>query len=430
MQNEESRQQGSIAKTDRHWYLNGSFGLSGPHTESEVTRMLRSGEAALTDRIWKSDFQDWQSIDQVELFKKTRRDSTSPIVSAFRKPDSLISSTLIAPSESIILPWEMAERKTLQKRRPRNVGLAFAGGLIVAMFFAWTAKNQLISVGGKIPQGLSQAEFWEMKAALSEDPARGSAVAIGQLAQESGAKFAVARNLSAGDVTELTISGISESLVGAFGFNQKYHLDFNQDGVATVQVPGPLPKGRYQISVQCSSCAQPVILKEYFLGGPQDEIYDSELRASHEALREKARHELQEMSQISMTLAAQAESDHSQRFSSPSELNQVRKQWPAFDQHWQQLQIQLEALIDAGKGSPQNPIFYSEGYQELQQIRSEVTTGHLAMTRLLNETRPTTSLLKALAVQQEALKAHLDQFSQRLKNWESRPLTANGMPRK
>jgi len=81
----------------------GQYVQSGPYTTSEVLELLNSGQAKYSDYIWKSGFEKWIRINEVDEFFKVSQGSDTPqmeptpepvATAAEEKPESLLNQIL------------------------------------------------------------------------------------------------------------------------------------------------------------------------------------------------------------------------------------------------------------------------------------------------------------------------------------------------
>lgn len=288
-------------------------------------------------------------------------------------------------------------------------------------------------------QGVSPEELAGLKrAAIAKRTGASLSVAdfaVGR-ADPLAPQFYVAANAPDGTPLELTIEGISDTLLNQVGFQAKLPVTLQKRFGQTLPLKQLdqrlIPRGEYRVTVTSGSTTPGVpsttlASRTVFLGGTKDATYTSRLKEYHDRLRDKARQELSELKQYSATLESQLNST----LTSFPKMKKQRKAWPKFHDQWTKMQSQLEIIFS--QWTPERlagEFFYAPLFTLTQQAAQALAQVHGLHHGYFVGGVDAKSFDIQLGEATSGARATLLQLKMKIDQAEKLPPTPNGMPRR
>lgn len=316
-------------------------------------------------------------------------------------------------------------------------------------------------------EGVDPAEYAELKKAAMIPLSEGPRLALALSRTDPLAPyFYVTSNLPSGTVVEITIEGVSETLLGQLTFrNQVEAVIEKQLGRSeVVRFPDgrPVPRGEYTI-VAIESSQQPpevaeillpltpsaakvpqsitkgfklVSTKRYFLGGERDDSYITRLKEFHDKIIEKAQKELTEVQQFLATLELQLNSTNSKFSSLYSASAQAKpkqkKVWSDFHENeFRGLSEQIQSATE--KFNPdfiQKEAFYGILYQLTHEASQTILELHESQNAYFTSTMDLKAYVIQLGEKRNTAESALARLRATIQKARSIPPAPNGMPRR
>lgn len=342
------------------WYLFIDNRYRGPYSFEQIDSALRMGNLSVNTLTWKQGMSDWEQISGIpELATSAAEAPVIPArngfpngqlagldepaladtmefledISSEESPGFEVSFPMVVPQhEEPQSPMSFSAEPTVRVKIPRAyMGLVAllaiaTGSLGYYLYLMIFAFPQLPGVYGEELRDLERA---------AKQPLVSSG-AIGHVALVPGStsdpRFYVASNLGDGATVELSIEGISETLVDTLEFKSSMQVRLSGWVTKTPvfrQKDGKrLPMGEYNLRL--ASRGQTIAQRTLFLGGAKDSTYEAKLKMYHSALKLQAEAEIDEIRQLADTVESQLA-----EMRSSSRLNQ----------RWMGVQRQIEFMF-------------------------------------------------------------------------------------
>ena len=319
------------------------------------------------------------------------------------------------------------------------MGLFGGATLIIAGIFALRVGSEP-SLFSKV----SRESNYELKSALhSSYKNDGAKVAVGlSIADVYAPFFIIGTNIPNGQVLEVAIDGVPETLVDRFKVSVHTTVTV-KDGVAQTPVfrqeQGiPYPSGSYRVRVNCPQCetlseaASAPLAEKIFPVNTKNLNYDESLSSYHKKLRAQAKDELTELKQISETLESQLNETDSafHQISAKKNFKAAKHEWNEFHDHWVTLQRQLDTL--SARWTPaalDGGYFYASLYSTLKKSGDATTALHDEQNKFMNETKTAVPARSAafLATAQKA-RSWIEGLRTKIRQTDETLPNANDMP--
>ena len=290
---------------------------------------------------------------------------------------------------------------------------------------------------------VSHDSNYELKTALhSSLKIDGPKVAVAlSIADVYAPFFIVGTNLPNGQVLEVAIDGVADTLVDRFKVSV-HTTTTVKDGVALTPVfrqeQGiPYPSGSYRVRVSCPQCetlaesASAPLADKVFPVNTKDMNYEANLGTYHKKLRAQAKDELTELKQVSETLESQLNETDSafHQIHLKKNVKSAKREWTEFHDHWNTLQRQIETLFARWTPAALDGGYYYAGlYSTLKKAGDNTSALHDEQNKFMTDDMGGSKSAEAFLSRAEKTRSALDGLRTKIHQTEEMLPNANGMP--
>jgi hypothetical protein len=390
------------------WFVAGEHKHHGPFTQSEIHEQIDDGLIQPGTFLWSEGMPDW--LPAIEAFAENKQPNQNDSDWTFLFKDA-------AHATEVSIPRPSAFR--------RHFSWFAALVLIGAAVAWWLSKSRAADI-----RDVAYGERQELDEILRNTGAKEAVAAIALSSGDPSApSFYVATNHRDGMQLDLTLQGVTDTLVGRIQVSEGTSVTVKKGLARTApirQADGrPLAKGEYIVSV--SDGERILAQKTYFIGGAKDGHYRESLRDYHSHLVTQAETEISELKQLIELISRQAHELNSHFQALAARPGSQKKEWERFLKSWQVMQNQISIPLTKPKDTAQE-LFYADMFRVVKNVLGRIEAIQQTQSRYLDLGNVDRGLAAAIGNEISTLQADLDGLRSRVQAAEAMPTTANGMP--
>ncbi len=428
---------------DTLWFVYSDAKHAGPFTSEQLATRMNRNEFGEAPYIWSQGMEDWKRLDsmpdletfflEAQAYERVRRaeamtnntfsladkafvglgdrevasveaafDPTLPYtaeeLALYTGSHQLrLEAAALASSENALESPELIKLPPTLRDRVREYRVHLTLAIAIVLTIAGWGLNSMVRSRHQDIRSddVTATEYQEIRRAIGESlrfAGPTAAIAVSQARPEKPS-FYIGANLEDGAKLDVSIEGLSETLLQRFHYSMRTTLVINKGFVKTPPLSdldgSAIKSGAYRIQIRPAGDSRVIAQKVYFLGGIQDLAYEAKLKEYHQQLREQAAVELMEVRQLSDTIVRQMD-DANRTFAAligNEALTGVarRAKWSEFNTRWTQIDSQLGAIAAQWTPESANTIYYSSLYTDLKNALASVQKIHATQTARLEK---------------------------------------------